>query len=266
MSTSGSSSAADCWISAEPLPAFAQRARSLDARIVIRDAQVAASAALATMPTAVLRWLSESVDVRAAHDIDWVVALDPVSLQADQRDVRIMQPTFADLTSDQAALLQTDVAHYLREDSDLRIASATLICAAPSRWYLVGQGDRPSVDQPAPASLVGRALREFMPTGSDATLLRRLSTEWQMLLHSHPVNESRRDAGLMPVNGLWWWGGGELASIPDSMSCTAVDDTVALVTALSQLPGSGIGLRCADTTAHLHRASVLAWWLWYRWR
>jgi len=47
-----------------------------------------------------------------------------------------------------------------------------------------------------------------LPRGKDASSVRRLMTELQMLLHDHPVNERRVRAGLPVVNALWPWGSG----------------------------------------------------------
>lgn len=46
--------------------------------------------------------------------------------------------------------------------------------------------------------------------GGDAARLHRLLGEIQMILHDHPVNQRRADAGEAVLNSLWLWGGGEL--------------------------------------------------------
>ena len=55
-------------------------------------------------------------------------------------------------------------------------------------------------------------------TNSDAPEARRwraLLSEAQVLLHNHPHNALRLAAGKVPVNSLWFWGGGLL---PDSIA------------------------------------------------
>ena len=59
----------------------------------------------------------------------------------------------------------------------------------------------------------GRDTRAYMPEGDDALDLRLLINEAQMLLHEHPVNELREAAGLLPVNSIWFSGGGALPEI-----------------------------------------------------
>lgn len=49
---------------------------------------------------------------------------------------------------------------------------------------------------------------EFLPSGDGADSHRRLSSEIEMALHDHAVNLERQNQGLLPVNALWIWGGG----------------------------------------------------------
>jgi len=60
-----------------------------------------------------------------------------------------------------------------------------------------------------PALAVGHNLREWLPTGRDASRVRSLVNELQMLLHEHPVNERRAARGLPAVNSVWLWGVGD---------------------------------------------------------
>lgn len=55
-----------------------------------------------------------------------------------------------------------------------------------------------------PAPYAGRDVGPAQPTGADAGLLRRLSTEIQMWLHGR----SAARAEQLPVNALWLWGAG----------------------------------------------------------
>ncbi|MCC7198340.1 MAG: hypothetical protein IT483_02390 [Gammaproteobacteria bacterium] len=57
-----------------------------------------------------------------------------------------------------------------------------------------------------PAEATGRIVDEYMPTGADAGLLKRLMTEIQMWLHVQPLNAAREAAGRLTVNALWLWG------------------------------------------------------------
>jgi hypothetical protein len=69
-----------------------------------------------------------------------------------------------------------------------------------------------------PVSAVGRNLRDLLPTGRDATRVRAVMNEIQMLLHQHPVNQRRAERGLAAVNSVWLWGVGT-AAMPEGAAC-----------------------------------------------
>jgi len=56
----------------------------------------------------------------------------------------------------------------------------------------------------------GQLLTEKLPLGPDQAWWHKLGNEIQMLLHNTAFNQEREAAGKLPVNTLWFWGGGEL--------------------------------------------------------
>lgn len=83
----------------------------------------------------------------------------------------------------------------------------TLAWGAPLRWY----ASHPMFAALPTASLervIGRNVDRWLPAQREARLVRRLQNEVQMLLHTHPVNESREAAGLPAVNSFWLSGCG----------------------------------------------------------
>ncbi|MEO0573930.1 MAG: hypothetical protein AAF004_00615 [Pseudomonadota bacterium] len=140
----------------------------------------------------------------------WCASLDPVSFVADQRDVRIAAWPVSALSLADSKEIARAVATHLSGDPDVRLSATQLHVSVAQRWYLTGSGDMPDVINALPEQVVGQPLRDFPTTGGDARLWKRLSTELQMLLHSHEVNGQRADAGLSPVNGVWWHGSSAL--------------------------------------------------------
>ncbi len=119
---------------------------------------------------------------------DHILMLHPLALQLDAQDSQTllgaMQPYFA-------------------QDG------ITLEYDAPTLWLARGEVFRDL----ATASLdrvIGRDVNAWMPRGDAARTLRRLQSEMQMLLYTHPVNEARERGGLLTVNSFWASGTGAL--------------------------------------------------------
>lgn len=85
----------------------------------------------------------------------------------------------------------------------------------PERWYLRLPRDTRLPPFAAPDVALGDDVFEHSPEGPDARRWRVLASEAQVTLHNHPHNAARLAAGKVPVNSLWFWGGGVL---PDVMS------------------------------------------------
>ncbi len=97
-----------------------------------------------------------------------------------------------------AALLESLNAHLAGTGFRLSaLADGGWLCACP---------DGLQCETPEPAAALGRSLRELLPTGRDATRLRSVVNELQMLLHEHPVNTRRAARGEPVVNSVWVWG------------------------------------------------------------
>lgn len=78
---------------------------------------------------------------------------------------------------------------------------------APLRWYAAHE----SLTTLATASLdrvVGRNVDAWLGSDPAARRIRRLQSEVQMQLYTHPLNDERTARGLLPVNSLWLSGCG----------------------------------------------------------
>ena len=74
-------------------------------------------------------------------------------------------------------------------------------------WLLITES-APGPDLPPLSAVAGRYLDTVIPNDAEARPWRKLLNEVQMFLHDHPVNAARQSRGELPVNGLWFWGGG----------------------------------------------------------
>lgn len=149
----------------------------------------------------------------------WLRA-DPVFLRPDMNGVRLI--AWGNL-----GLSAAEAEEFLRPLRPLfGDVGFPISATAPERWYLALPRESKIPAFTPPAEGLGEDLLSHLPQGPEAQRWRSLMNEAQVLLHNHPRNAQRVAAGLLPVNSLWFWGGGVL---PDSVTCkvesvTSVDD------------------------------------------
>ena len=117
---------------------------------------------------------------------DQVSLLEPTALMLDESASRACFEAVQDLFTSQGYALQY---------------------AAPLRWYLA----HASLAQLATASLdrvIGRNVDAWLGTAPALQAIRRLQSEVQMVLYTHPLNDARQAQGLLPVNSFWLSGCG----------------------------------------------------------
>src|SRR3546814_6194541 len=90
--------------------------------------------------------------------------------------------------------------------------------SAPSseRWYVSLPRDARLPAFTDPDTALGAEIHDLLPAGNDGRRWRAVLNEAQIVLHNHPVNAERVRSGRMPVNSLWFHGGGRL---PDQVAC-----------------------------------------------
>ena len=86
----------------------------------------------------------------------------------------------------------------------------------PSRWYLRLPREVRLPAFASPDDALGDDVFDHTPGAPEARRWRTLESEAQIVLHNHPHNAARLATGRVPVNALWFWGGGVL---PDAVGC-----------------------------------------------
>ncbi|KFN44511.1 hypothetical protein [Arenimonas oryziterrae] len=160
----------------------------------------------------------------------WLRA-DPVYVRPDVNGVRLMAFGNLGLTAEEAEAFIRPLKP-LFGDTGFPISAG-----APERWYLMLPRESKLPVFTTPMEGLGEDLLAHLPDGPEGRRWRALLNEGQILLHNHPRNAERIAAGRMPVNSLWFWGGGVL---PDAVSVSAphvVGDDVEL-RALATLAGA----------------------------
>ena len=149
-------------------------------------------------------------------DDPWLRA-DPVHLRL-QRDSMMLVPSAGfDVSQAEADALAESVNRHFGASFSVHVVS-------PACWALRARDDA-RVDARSPLELAGEDVNANLPAGADAPRWHATLNEVQMLLHGHPVNETRE----VPLNSLWFWGAGRLPARAEGpwQSVTA-DDPVAL--------------------------------------
>ena len=148
----------------------------------------------------------------------WVCA-QPVHLAVD-RDSLILQPLM-DLQLSEAeshGLFETVRQHLAADQLEVRHAG-------PGFWC-IGSRREQAMETTETALVEGGAIDDSLPLGADGQTWQRLVTELQMLLHGHPVNITREDQGLSPINSIWLWGSGVMPRLQPGFDLIVSEDPI----------------------------------------
>jgi hypothetical protein len=125
---------------------------------------------------------------------------DPVHMLAGMHSLSLLDSHRFNLTASEAsALIDALNTHF----ADI----AEFVAPHPLRWY-ARLNAALDVTTPPLDQVTGIPIEPKLIGGPDATKLHGLTMEIQMLLHDHPVNDAREEQGELPINGVWFWGGG----------------------------------------------------------
>ena len=93
----------------------------------------------------------------------------------------------------------------------------------PVRWYLRLPKEAKLPAFAPPEIALGDDVFEHAPDGPEARRWNALMSEAQVLLHNHPRNVQRAEAGRVAVNALWPCGGGQAQGcvLPDHATTTS---------------------------------------------
>lgn len=130
----------------------------------------------------------------------WLRA-DPVYLHLNIDKLILGDPRLLRLDMDEASQLTASLSAHFQTDG------LYFLPLAPDRWY-IRLNQEPGIAMTLLDHAVGHSIEALLPRGEAAQQWRRHLNEAQMLLHEHPVNQARAARGALPVNSLWFWGGG----------------------------------------------------------
>lgn len=140
-------------------------------------------------------------DGMAPGDSAWLRA-DPVHLRVDRDSLMLADSVLFGISREEADALSSHLNGHFAPDLEF-------LPVHPRRWYArMKNAELPSCTPPSQAR--GRPVSAHLPAGADAMRWHALMNEVQMALHDHPVNEARETRGELPLNSIWFWGGGVL--------------------------------------------------------
>lgn len=190
--------------------------------------------------------ITRQADAGDAAANQWLRA-DPVYVRPDMGGARLMAWGNLGLSADEAESFLQALRPLFGD------AGMPLSAPAPERWYLALARDSRTPEFVPPVEALGQDLLELMPAGPEGKRWLALFNEAQVTLHNHPLNQRRVAAGLLPVNSLWFWGGGVL---PDAVTSPArsFSSPDPELRALARLAGlvegtAGSGLKLVDLRA-----------------
>jgi 2,3-bisphosphoglycerate-independent phosphoglycerate mutase len=81
-----------------------------------------------------------------------------------------------------------------------------------------------------PNELIGEGIRQYMPQDQESRDLVYLMNQAQIILHNHPFNKKRKQAGEDSVNSVWFWGNGPEESKPVPSFFSRFEKKAAIIT------------------------------------
>ncbi|MDY0011433.1 MAG: hypothetical protein RBS40_00905 [Rhodocyclaceae bacterium] len=150
-------------------------------------------------PLAALRRLGEATLPEPEPGTAWLCA-DPVRLQFAQQHLILADVTDLNLQAEEADALVAALNDTFPDVGRFEMAT-------PDRWYLKLASPPQATFAPL-SQVASRPVTPFLPTGPQAARWVRTMNEAQIVLHNHPLNQARDEAGLAIANSLWLWGAG----------------------------------------------------------
>ena len=163
-------------------------------------------------------------------DNDWWLCADPVHLSLEHDHLILADARKLDIAPDEADRLVTEIMEVFTADGWL------LKAPRPDRWYLK-LARAPKMTTTLLSQVIGRDVHPFLPRGPDGMAWHTTLNEIQILLHTTAVNAEREKNGKLPINSLWFWGGGHLPRI-QPVSWTRIWSKEPISLSLARLSGT----------------------------
>jgi hypothetical protein len=192
-------------------------------------------------PTAAVTYLADTGQCAEG----WRLRADPVYLQTDNARVIMLGNDYLNINQEEAAALG-GILRPLFETVGIQLE-----ISHPKRWYLHLR-ENPCVVFRSLHEVLGHDIHAYLP---DAKRWRSLLNEAQMALHESGINKAREARGELPINSLWFWGGGTLPAAEPSRF-TKVWSDEPLAAGLAKLAGATHAALPSDAQEWLNLANT----------
>lgn len=193
-------------------------------------------------PIAPLGYLAET-----GRQPRYCLRADPVHLSASREGMALMDNAMIGLQPDEAEALANQLQPLFSE------FQAELVTPHAAHWY-INSTDSPAIRTTPLPDVIARDVSTALPVGDDQTRWRQLFNEIQMMLHTCEINEARSSRGQLPVNSLWFWGGGTLPAAGAAAFDYCVSDDP-FVRGLGLLHDQAVDVLPASAEAVLEKAA-----------
>ena len=163
--------------------------------------------------------------LRRYHGLEgkWLIA-SPIHWQATHNDAMIIASGDAlDLTEEESYQLFEDFKAFVAADN-------IALHYHDAHTWLIQCVDKPPINAKPPHTILHHSLMSELKMLDDTHFWQSFITENQMFFSSHPLNKERCS---YPINGLWFWGEGELGAPTDRPFIYAEESLRRLATLLS---------------------------------
>lgn len=141
-------------------------------------------------------------------DNGWWLRADPVHLRPERDKLILLDSQVVPLSLEEANRLAAEVSEAYGGNGWL------LKSPRPGRWYLKPPRAARILTTPLPRA-IGKDIHPYLPQGKDGKAWHTILNEFQIILHTASVNTEREQRGELPINSLWFWGGGRLPRISE---------------------------------------------------
>jgi len=159
------------------------------------------------------QWVARALNLEIQEG-EIPLCCDFISLQSSHNDMVMKDYTAGQLPGEDARVLLKALQEQI-VDEEIQFHYG----AGYHNLMVIRHAPIPGRLQP-PNELIGEGIRQYMPQEEESKDLVYLMNQAQIILHNHPFNQKRKQAGEDSVNSVWFWGNGpeETKSVPSFFS------------------------------------------------